>query len=135
LKDAGDYLAYVKALAIASSQVTRCIVMREEVEGDSGLIRMRLTLSDGSILETFERFEIVDRNVQVTKYRFHWQDATGGLRKRWDNAPHHPELPTYPHHIHDGAEANAQPHKAINTEKVLLLIKSELSDTSLKSPS
>ena len=84
MKDAGDYLAYVKALAIASSQVTGCVVMREEVESDGGLLRMQLTLADGSILETFERFEIVNGNVQVAKYRYHWQDEAvwGGFQTR-----------------------------------------------------
>lgn len=33
-------------------------------------------------------------------YSFHWQDKEGTLIARWDNAPHHPEIGTYPHHIH-----------------------------------
>lgn len=33
-------------------------------------------------------------------YSFHWQDEEGKLIARWDNAPHHPGIETYPHHIH-----------------------------------
>ncbi|KUK94350.1 MAG: DUF6516 family protein [Methanothrix sp.] len=33
-------------------------------------------------------------------YSYHWQDKDGSLRIRWDNAPHHPHLNTYPHHKH-----------------------------------
>lgn len=34
------------------------------------------------------------------KYSYHWQDANGNLISRWDNSPHHREIPTYPHHRH-----------------------------------
>jgi hypothetical protein len=36
----------------------------------------------------------------LLKYSFHWQDAEGNLKRRWDNAPHYPNLPNAPHHIH-----------------------------------
>ncbi len=122
MKDAGDYLAYIKALIIAHPVVARWTLLREEEQGELGLFRYRLTLRDGSLLEIFERFKIEAEQVRVGKYRFHWQDAAGRLRKRWDNAAHHPELPTHPHHLHDGAEVNVLPHQAINTEQVLSLI-------------
>lgn len=34
------------------------------------------------------------------KYAYHWQDATGQLRMRWDNSPHHQHIATFPHHKH-----------------------------------
>ena len=36
------------------------------------------------------------------KYSFHWQDAQGKTIRRWDNAPHHTDLPCAPHHLHIG---------------------------------
>lgn len=33
-------------------------------------------------------------------YSYHWQDENGRLRIRWDNAPHHKHLKTFPHHKH-----------------------------------
>ena len=33
-------------------------------------------------------------------YSYHWQRPNGEIIRRWDNAPHHPYLETYPHHIH-----------------------------------
>jgi hypothetical protein len=33
-------------------------------------------------------------------YSFHWQTSDGELIIRWDNAPHHQDIVTYPHHIH-----------------------------------
>jgi len=33
-------------------------------------------------------------------YSYHWQDQNGSMRIRWDNAPHHDDLRTFPHHKH-----------------------------------
>ena len=54
---------------------------------------------------------IVDRSLLHIKiylsdkeynYSFHWQSETGELIIRWDNAPHHPDILTFPHHVHTG---------------------------------
>ncbi len=45
------------------------------------------------MLEFFEYVIETSGEIQLSKYRFHWQDAQGNLKKRWDNAPHHLELP------------------------------------------
>ncbi|MEX2723214.1 MAG: DUF6516 family protein [Candidatus Freyarchaeota archaeon] len=34
------------------------------------------------------------------RYRYTWLKGNAVLT-RWDNAPHHPELETYPHHKHE----------------------------------
>jgi len=125
VKDAAEYLAYIKALIVANPQVAHCAIQREEAQGDDGLLRMRLTLRDDGLLELFERFTIAGGSAQAIKYRFHWQDANGQLRKRWDNATHHPEIPTYPDHVHEGAETNVLPHRAVSAAEVLALIAPE----------
>ena len=125
MKDAADYLAYIKALIVANSQVLRWTVVREETQGDMGLFRYRLALRDTSLLEMFECFQVLEGRVQVAKYSFHWQDAAGQLLKRWDNAAHHPELSTNPDHVHDGAEDNVRPHEPISAEEVLTLLAAE----------
>lgn len=93
-----------------------------------GLFRYRLILCDGGLLKMFERFQIGKEGLQVTKYSFHWQNADGQLRKRWDNAAHHPEVPTHPDHVHDGTEANVLPHEPTNAEEVLGFIAAESAD-------
>jgi hypothetical protein len=119
---AAEYLASIKARIVAHPHVVRWIVVREEAQGDQGLFRYRLTLRGGDLCEMFERFQVVEGGVRVSKYAFHWQDAAGQLRQRWDNAAHHPEVSTHPHHMHDGAAANVQPHGPINAAEVLTLI-------------
>lgn len=128
MKDATDYLAHIKALIILNPQVVHWTVVREEAQGDLGLFRYRLTLRDGGLLELFERFQIVEERLQVTRYSFHWQNADGQLCKRWDNAAHHPEVSTHPHHVHDHTEANVLPHGPISTEDVLAIIVAEGAD-------
>lgn len=36
------------------------------------------------------------------KYSYHWQDAQGICIVRWDNAPHHQAISTFPFHKHSG---------------------------------
>ena len=38
------------------------------------------------------------------KYSFHWQDTDGNCIIRWDNAPHHQDVITFPYHKHIGKE-------------------------------
>ncbi|MEW5868466.1 MAG: DUF6516 family protein [Chloroflexota bacterium] len=123
MKDASEYLAHVKALVIAAPYIVHWKVVREEAQGDIGLFRYQLTLADGGMLEMFERFQIENENLIVTKYSFHWQDANGSLRKRWDNARHHPEIVTQPHHVHEGRENNVAPHNPVSAEEILEIIR------------
>ena len=41
MKDAADYLTYIKALMVVNPQVLRWTVVREEVQGDMGMLRYR----------------------------------------------------------------------------------------------
>ncbi len=128
MKEADDYLAYVKALIIANPKVAGWKALREEAQGELGLFRYRITFQDGSLLEMFERFQIVNGELLVTKYRHHWQDAAGRLLKRWDNAAHHPEISTHPHHVHDGSEEDVRSYEPIGAEGILALISSMFSE-------
>lgn len=58
-------------------------------------IKIRATLIDGSELHIREFF-----SSDSLLYSYHWQDGNGSLITRWDNAPHHSHLSTYPHHKH-----------------------------------
>lgn len=62
---------------------------------DGYFFRIKIELSDGSMLFAREYVDPFERN-----YSFHWQDNSAQLITRWDNAPHHSHLNTYPHHKH-----------------------------------
>ncbi|MCP4357599.1 MAG: hypothetical protein GY796_06245 [Chloroflexi bacterium] len=83
----------------------------ETVPDQEGLLEGRLRFWDGSLLEFVE--VIIEQGVVLTKtdYAYHYQDAQASLIFRYDNAPHHPEIATYPHHKHtlSGIEPAAPP--------------------------
>ena len=61
--------------------------------------RIAVTLKDGSLLHAREFFNAEERH-----YSFHWQAEGGTLIVRWDDAPHHRALETFPYHLHEGEE-------------------------------
>ncbi len=81
--------------------------------------RMRVELWDGSLLQCVERTRLLSDNLVSEKYSFHWQHADGHLIRRWDNAPHHPEIASFPHHVHEGDEVNVLAHEAVDVFGVL----------------
>ncbi len=58
---------------------------------------------DGSRLEITERVEIENRRPAKTDYVYQYV-SEGEPVFRYDNAPHHPNLPNYPHHKHVGRQ-------------------------------
>ena len=126
MNDAAEYISTIRQMIVLHPYVRYFQVVREEEQGNSGLLRFRLTLTDGGLLELSERFRVIDGEVRPLKYRFHWQDRNGQLIARWDMAPHHLALPTFPHHIHDGAEENILPHAPVSLADVLALISRRL---------
>ena len=58
---------------------------------------------DGAILQVTEELVKTGRQRATrVRYAFHYQDAEGNLVFRYDNAPHHPRLATFPAHKHVG---------------------------------
>jgi hypothetical protein len=45
-------------------------------------------------------FKVSSENIKRDKYWYHLQKK-GEFIIRWDNAPHHRELSTFPYHVHD----------------------------------
>jgi hypothetical protein len=119
-----DYYRQIYITAISHPKVKSFQKLREEIDvsGSVGVYRYRITLINGDLVELTERIVLHRGKLIQSKYRFHWQDSNGCLRKRWDNAPHHPELNGFPHHIHEGSEENVRSHPPIDAMEVLNLI-------------
>ena len=91
--------AYVQRVArlverLAPLLAERALSVRR-VGADLILLRLDLRFLDGRRFEGNEVWTTEGR-----KYRFHLQNGEGGLIWRFDNAPHHPEVSTHPHHEH-----------------------------------
>lgn len=122
-RDASDHIDEIKSLLVALPFVADFEMLREEALWHDGLYRLRAKLADGSELQMFERFRLDDGGaVVVGKYSFHWQKADRTLLKRWDNAPHHSEIPSFPHHVHDGDEDHVKSGVPMSGQQILKLI-------------
>lgn len=62
---------------------------------DGFYYKVAVTLKDDTLLYAREYNDPDERN-----YSYHWQDPSEQLIIRWDNAPHHPDILTHPHHKH-----------------------------------
>lgn len=63
-------------------------------------LRIRLRLENGNLLEINEAAVIEDDYLVPLDYRYHCQDSRNRLIFRYDNTPHFPGLPSFPHHKH-----------------------------------
>ncbi len=78
-------------------------------------LKLQIIFNDQSILFAREYFDINIRN-----YSYHWQDKNDLLIMRWDNAPYHPNIETFPHHKHK--DNSIQPSTEIALEQALNFI-------------
>lgn len=81
-----------------------CILVDSRLLNDKrslsiGFIEGRLTFLDGSSLRFMEFVNLRAEAVRY-KYSYHYQDAADELIFRYDMAPHHQEVSTFPHHKH-----------------------------------
>jgi hypothetical protein len=82
-------------------------------------LKCRADLLDGSKLYIIESSFAAN-----SKYSYHWQDSNNQLIVRWDNAPHHAHLSTFPHHRHEPDQIRSSPRVAI--DEVLAEIEARL---------
>jgi len=91
----------------------------------NGLIRCRVVFWDDSFLDLYE---VV--NVELghpVKIHYAYTYMRGGERVfRYDNAPHHPEISTHPHHKHTGKRERLSPAYEPTLSQVLDEIEREL---------
>jgi len=69
------------------------------VSDEMGIITGKLVFIDYSILEFMELI-----SVKEAEYRFQYMDKDKDLICRWDSAPHHKEISTFPYHLHTKRE-------------------------------
>lgn len=96
-----NYLARIEAIIYSRQDITVRDLHIELVSAIAAYIEDRLIFYDGSFLEIEEVLCLSDRRIEKVRYSYHCQKGDR-LIFRYDNAPHHPELPTFPHHKHIG---------------------------------
>jgi len=100
--------------------ISSCTIERRiDANLNIGFVKGRIEFADGSALEFSEQLPTYRR-----QFRFHYMDAEHNMLTRWDSAPHHPALSTFPFHEHtpQGVEA----HPAITLLEVLEVVVTRL---------
>jgi hypothetical protein len=105
-----QYLARIYATLHSRGDVDIQSLYTEQPTRLDGRVRGRLRFYDGSTLSFEEKVIKRGRSIEKVSYRYHYQRADGTLIFRYDNAPHHPEVSTFPDHIHiEGRVEAAEP--------------------------
>lgn len=71
-----------------------------QLSPSTGYVEGEVTFVDGSQLILFEFLRRTAAGLGREKYRYHFMDASGQILFRYDDAPHHSEVATFPHHKH-----------------------------------
>ncbi len=102
-----EYFEQIRAV-IQCCIVVQSFNLLPEKRGDfDGFIRGQIRFKDGSILFLRE-FAEVETTLQRDMYSYQYMDSSNILIFRYDNTAHHKKLnlPTFPHHKHEGSEEN-----------------------------
>ncbi|MCK4423602.1 MAG: hypothetical protein KAV18_05985 [Candidatus Omnitrophica bacterium] len=115
----------IKSLIITDDLIKGYSIKAEELGEEEGYIRVKVDLINGGVLEFFEYLILERDSVKIDKYSFHWQDKSGQLLKRWDNARHHREIRSFPDHIHM-PDGQVEVSKKLDLQNVLQIVKEEI---------
>ncbi|MFQ6055329.1 MAG: DUF6516 family protein, partial [Methanosarcinales archaeon] len=81
-------------------------------------IKMVITFKDLSTLRVTE----LKKNGILDNYSYYWLDIENKILIGWDNAEHHKNIDTYPHHRHLGSKENVLPSTQRSLDDVLQYI-------------
>lgn len=112
-----SYFLELQQVALSATFVAACDLAYQEINATRCYINGILYLKSGHQLYVAE-FVVLEAYVTRLKYRYHLQHADGVLVARWDNAPHHPTVPTFPDHKH-AAAGSIEPSPPMDLASVL----------------
>jgi hypothetical protein len=99
----GDYFDEISRLVHeheTAGFLLSCDLLTNARSDDLGYLRATLTFSDRSELHVREYVRVSDDRVERLALAYHYQDAAGALRFRYDNAQHRPPVvPTVHKHV------------------------------------
>ena len=111
----GEYAVLLSHPAVRSVELARYSTNRLD-----GYLRARCTLTNGDYREIALHISANGQAVAIDGYRYQWMDAVQAvLHRRWDNTPHFPDLPGFPHHCHLGIEGAVEPGSPMNLDQLL----------------
>lgn len=117
--DPGTYIETLKVRLLLDELVQSFDIIREEATPLRAYFRVRCVLTNDDILDSATYLEIRGEELVLVDYRHQWMTPNYALRVRWDAAPHYPNLPGAPYHVHNGSEENVQPGHPMHLTDVL----------------
>jgi hypothetical protein len=124
---ASEHIDILEKFIVASRLIKESQIKEKRVRRFEAYIKVRLTLIDDSVLDVTEYIHAIEEDdAQVKRYSYHWMDSSSQLLLRWDNVRHYPNLPGFPHHLHDRAEKRVVSSEPMVLSKVLERIEQEI---------
>jgi hypothetical protein len=102
--NAQDYHRQIVALIASISAISSSSVTFREIDENECYVKAVLTFATGHELHLAEYVILRAENVERSKYRYQLLSVDKKPLARWDNAPHHSQVATFPHHRHDACE-------------------------------
>ncbi len=125
--DVQSYFDTIKFKLATSPVIKKIHVVQEQGLENAGFFRARLDLENGDFVEVAEFFMIAQGQSQTIEYRYQWMNSSKQrLRKRWDNAAHHPGLPNFPHHVHIGDDKRVEPGNSMSIISLINMLENEI---------
>lgn len=114
------YFQQVQQIIAACGVVQSSAITFDKRSTHTGFIHGEIHFVDGSILHLRE-FVDVEFSLDRLMYVYQFMNSSKDLVFRYDNSGHHKKLnlPTYPHHKHDGSESNVVASAAPDLAAVL----------------
>jgi len=104
-----EYYSQIETVINECPIVTHFSIEFDEIDTLVGYLKGTLEFLDASVLHFMEFVEIKNDSVTLVKYKYQWQYENGELISRWDNVPHHREIASFPHHIHNNKGVSVCP--------------------------
>jgi len=106
--------------------VKKVHVRNRQLSLKKGYVRLTTLFIDDSELHVFE---YVNSDLRKLSYAYHYQNPSGSPIFRYDNEPHYPTLPTFPHHKHISEQKTPKASEEVNIDEVLKDISLHISKT------
>ena len=98
-----EYFQKIEAAIASCPYIFESRVLKDKRSLYIGVIQGEIYLIDESVLYFIE-FVNVKEKTERYKYSYHYQDKYEKILFRYDMAPHHNEVETFPHHKHVSSE-------------------------------
>jgi hypothetical protein len=92
--------ALIEAKLSDSAVVVTYDLVEAQSSAHTSYLEGSVTFTNNARLIFFEFWRQTNSGLERDKYRYHLMNSQGQLVFRYDNAPHHPQIATFPDHKH-----------------------------------